>query len=268
MTAHRSIFRWTLGLIAGPLLLSSCIDFNNLFRCDQSSRGQTPLPVDAFAPNGSIPTAVPMPAELNATLFEGDKPDHFKFDAKALERVKWVFKYTSGLYLNVRLDVVDLNGLVVGGDSDFSRVGSNFEDPVKASRTLELVAPKDGTYVARVAGQYSGPADSMCSRGQLAYNLSFSRIGTLNDPVVIPSEITTSSVKFSWNPVEGASGYVIELQEGSNWIKPLKLPATATSGVYQLDYPKVSSVITYRVRTIAGQTSSLGTLVSVTTPTN
>jgi hypothetical protein len=95
------------------------------------------------------------------------------------------------------------------------------------------------------------------------------RLGQLNDPLVTHSEISTSYVSFSWNPVEGATDYVIELQDADgNWVRPLKLPATTTSSSYYPHEQKFSTVFTYRLRALEGNVSSPGTVISLTTPAN
>jgi hypothetical protein len=124
------------------------------------------LPDDAFTPNDSIAKAAPIVSELDATLCQKDQPDHFKFAATALERIKVNLKRTSGQFLEPRLEVSDINGVVLGDTGASPGVGN---------LTLEVTVPRDGQYVLRVSGAYSGPSDSMCAVAQLAYHLSLSR---------------------------------------------------------------------------------------------
>jgi hypothetical protein len=253
-----SVSRWMLGVIVGPLLLGSCIDFNSLFKCSESST-QKLLPTDSFAPNGTIETAAPIVPELDATLNESVKSDFFKFDAKALERVRFTLTKKAGDLLSIQLEVVDLKGLSLADSGFFFPV--YIDGPDRTNVVLEAAVPQDGQYVLKINGQYYGPPDSFCSYGQIAYHLSMARTGNLVDPVVTLQAITPLSVTFNWLTVDGATGYVIERQDvNKKWVQRLKLPATATSAVDE----KSNTTYTYRIRAVLGAVSSPGTEIVVT----
>ena len=167
IAAHRLLLRWLFCLAMMPVFLSSCGLLDGLFKCRAGSFGyEEALPDDAFTPNDSIAKAAPIVSELDATLRQKDQPDHFKFAATALQRIKVNLKRTSGHFLEPQLEVMDVNGVVLG------HIG---KPPGATDLELEVTAPKDGQYVLRVSGAYSGPPDSMCAVAQLSYRLSLSR---------------------------------------------------------------------------------------------
>ncbi len=259
--ARRFVLPSLVCLVITPLLLSSCLDLSSVFECKEGSFGyEKALPDDAFKPNDSVATAAPIGVKLDATLRQKDAPDHFKFAASAFDRIQFTLKRSSGHSLEPRLEVVDSDGIVVGD------TGRRVPQDQNAELRLEVAVPNEGQYVLRVSGWYSGPGDSMCNVAQLAYSLSLARPGKLVDPRVKVQAVSSVSVTFTWDAVDGASDYVIEIQDLNNlnkkWGQPMKVPAPATSATYKPSIPNAM----YRVRAMLGSVSSAGTVIVLTEP--
>ena len=229
------------------LMLASC--------CQQTAKP----PPDAYEPNDSITQAKPITDQLNGSLGE-QALDFYSFSAKAKERILFKVQSVTGRFLSPVLEVQDLEGtLITGFGTGNSASNSDFD-----SGTFEVALPKDGQYVLKMQGFYTGPADSFCAYGTLDYQLKLSRLGTLLDPVVTVSNRTTSSVKFSWATVAGATGYLLERQEGAGAWKRLQV-LVATSVSVEDTGLLANKEYVYRISSLLGDTSSVGAVITVMT---
>jgi hypothetical protein len=257
MTTRQYFFGSALCLIASPLLLSSCLNFNSLFSCENNSMRQEWLLADAYEPNDTPDQASPISTELTATLNGKDKPDFYSFQGDANTYVRFQIERLSGAYLGSNLEIRDATGVSVKNPPD-AAYGIN-------PKAYLVRLPRTGGYTLQVAGDYNGPADSFCANGVLGYRLRLERFNALEAPVVSVQKRTEKQVTFAWKAVDGASGYVVELLEKPDtWAAVNLIDQEVTDGLISATFNSyLVGTQQYRVRASFGGLLSDAVVVRV-----
>jgi hypothetical protein len=158
--------------IALMFLVSSCDIASLIPDCRAPA-----FPYDEFEPNNTVEQAKELPATLNASFTEpgskngpntSDFTDHFAFTGEAAEVINMKLDLTDGGGLEVTLQMLDANAQVIDAAKP---VGRSQEKTTSMIVTL----PKSGRYTARISTSYVGPSDSICTVGQVKYQLVTTR---------------------------------------------------------------------------------------------